>query len=99
MRRPSFMLVLAGVAVSGATNTTMNITWNAVSGASGYNVFRNGGQVNGSKVTGTSFTDSGLTAATTYSWAVAALDASNVQGATSASVSGTKPQLCDHASL
>jgi hypothetical protein len=78
-----------GVAVSGATNTTMNITWNAVSGASGYNVFRNGGKVNGSLVAGTSFTDSGLTAATTYSWSVAAVDSAGAQGATSSSVSGT----------
>jgi hypothetical protein len=78
-----------GVATSGATNTTMNITWNAVSGASGYNVFRNGGKVNGSLVTGTSFTDSGLTAATTYSWSVAAVDSSGTQGAMSASVNGT----------
>jgi poly(3-hydroxybutyrate) depolymerase len=78
-----------GVATSGATNTTMNISWGAVSGASGYNVYRNGGKVNGSKVTSTSFTDSGLTAATTYSWSVAALDASNVEGAMSAPVSGT----------
>jgi poly(3-hydroxybutyrate) depolymerase len=78
-----------GVATSGATNTTMNITWNAVTGASGYNVFRNGGKVNGAKVTSTSFTDSGLSAATTYTWSVAALDASDVQGATSAGVQGT----------
>ncbi|HUR90581.1 MAG TPA: PHB depolymerase family esterase [Ramlibacter sp.] len=78
-----------GVATSGATNTTMNITWNAVTGASGYNVFRNGGKVNGSLVAGTSFTDSGLTAATTYSWSVAAVDSAGVQGATSASVNGT----------
>ena len=78
-----------GVATSGATNTTMNITWSSVTGASGYNVFRNGSQVNSSKVTSTNYTDSGLAAATTYTWSVAALDASNVQGATSAGVNGT----------
>lgn len=78
-----------GVTVSGATNTTMNVGWNAVSGASGYNVFRNGGKVNGGLVTGTSFTDGGLTAATTYSWSVAAVDSSGTQGAMSSSVSGT----------
>jgi hypothetical protein len=78
-----------GVAVSGATNTTMNITWGAVSGASGYNVFRNGGKVNGSLVAGTSYTDSGLTAATTYSWSVAAVDSGGVQGTMSSSVNGT----------
>lgn len=78
-----------GVAVSGATNTTMNITWGAVSGASGYNVFRNGTKVNASLVAGTSYTDSGLTAATTYSWSVAGVDSSGTQGAMSSSVSGT----------
>lgn len=78
-----------GVTVSGATNTTMNIAWNAVSGASGYNVFRNGGKVNGSLVTGTAYTDSGLAVGTTYSWAVAAVDSGGNQGALSATVSGT----------
>ncbi|HEY8050068.1 MAG TPA: PHB depolymerase family esterase [Ramlibacter sp.] len=78
-----------GVATSGATNTTMNVSWNAVTGASGYNVFRNGTKVNGSKVTATSYSDSGLSPATTYTWTVAALDSNNVQGATSAGVNGT----------
>ncbi|MEJ6022760.1 extracellular catalytic domain type 2 short-chain-length polyhydroxyalkanoate depolymerase [Ramlibacter sp. PS4R-6] len=78
-----------GVATSGATNTTMNITWGAVTGASGYNVFRNGGKVNGSLVAGTSFTDSGLAAGTTYSWSVAAVDSAGTQGAMSSSVNGT----------
>lgn len=78
-----------GVATSGATNTTMNITWNAVTGAASYNVFRNGTKVNGSAVTATNFTDSGLTAATTYSWSVAGVDSSGAQGTMSASVNGT----------
>jgi poly(3-hydroxybutyrate) depolymerase len=78
-----------GVAVSGATNTTMNISWNAVSGAASYNVFRNGGKVNASAVTSTSYTDSGLAAGTTYQWSVAAVDSSGTQGATSSAVSGT----------
>jgi poly(3-hydroxybutyrate) depolymerase len=79
----------AGVATSGATNTTMNIAWQAVTGAASYNVFRGGTKVNGAAVTGTSYTDSGLTAATTYSWTVAALDSAGAQGAMSAPASGT----------
>jgi hypothetical protein len=67
----------------------MNISWNAVTGAASYNVFRNGSKVNGSAVTSTSYTDSGLTAATTYNWSVAAVDSSGTQGATSSTVSGT----------
>jgi poly(3-hydroxybutyrate) depolymerase len=78
-----------GVATSGATNTSMVITWSGVTGAASYNVFRSGTKVNTSAVTGTSYTDTGLTAATTYSWTVAGVDSSGVQGAMSASASGT----------
>jgi len=78
-----------GVGTSGATNTSMTIAWSAVSGAAGYNVFRAGAKVNASAVTATSFTDSGLSPATTYSWTVAALDANGAQGAMSAPASGT----------
>lgn len=79
----------AGVTASGATNTSMNIGWQAVTGAAGYNVFRNGNKVNATAVSGTSYKDSGLTAGTTYSWSVAALDSAGTQGATSSPVSGT----------
>jgi hypothetical protein len=67
----------------------MNITWNAVTGAASYNVFRNGTKVNGSAITSTSYTDTGLTAATTYSWSVAAVDSAGAQGTMSSSVNGT----------
>ena len=46
----------------------MVIAWGGVSGAAGYNVYRNGSKVNAAPVAGTSYTDSGLAAATTYSW-------------------------------
>jgi poly(3-hydroxybutyrate) depolymerase len=78
-----------GVATSGATASSMVIAWNAVSGASGYNVYRGGGKVNGALVGATQYTDTGLASATTYSWTVRAVDASNVEGATSAAASGT----------
>jgi poly(3-hydroxybutyrate) depolymerase len=78
-----------GVATSGATNTSMVISWSGVTGAASYNVFRGGTKVNTSAVTATSYTDSGLTAATTYSWTVAAVDSAGAQGAMSASASGT----------
>ena len=54
----------------------MKLTWNAASdnvGVTGYNVFRNGTQVGTS--TSTSYTDSGLTASTAYSYTVKARDA------------------------
>jgi hypothetical protein len=42
----------------------MTLGWNAVSGAVGYHVFRNGVQVDSTAVTGTSYVDSGLSPAT-----------------------------------
>ena len=79
----------ASVTTSGATDSSMAIAWAAVSAAAGYNVYRNGTRVNASTVIGTSFTDTGLAPATTYSWTVAAVDSSGLQGALSAPASGT----------
>jgi poly(3-hydroxybutyrate) depolymerase len=78
-----------GVATSGATNTSMNIGWNGVTGAAGYNVYRGGNKVNALAVTGTSYTDSGLTAGTTYSWTVKTVVGNGAESAASAAASGT----------
>lgn len=78
-----------GVGTSGATSSSMVIGWSGVSGATGYNVYRSGSKVNGSAVTGTNYTDTGLAASTTYSWSVTALDTSSVESAMSTSASGT----------
>ena len=91
----------AGVATSGATNSTMAIAWGAVSGAAGYRVYRNGALVTPSAVTGTTYTDTGLAPATTYSWTVAAVDAAGAVGALSAPATGTttgSPATCFTAS-
>ena len=77
------------VTTSGATTSTMNISWNAVSGAASYNVYRNTNKTNALPVTSTAFTDTGLAAATAYSWTVRATDSNGVEGATSAAASGT----------
>jgi len=79
----------ASVTTSGATASSMVVGWAAVSGAAGYNVYRNGAKVNASTVAATSYTDTGLAAATSYSWTVAAVDASGLQGALSAAAGGT----------
>ena len=78
-----------GVTATSPTETSMTIGWSAVTGADHYNVYRNGNKTNALPVPGTSFTDTGLTAATTYSWTVRAADAQGVEGAASAPVSGT----------
>ena len=78
-----------GVATSGATATSMVVSWGAVTGANGYNVYRGGAIANSALVTATNFTDAGLTAGTTYSWTVRAVDASGVEGATSSPATGT----------
>ena len=78
-----------GVVTSGATASSMVVGWAAVPGAAGYNVYRNGSKVNAALLTATSTTDTGLTAATTYAWTVAAVDGSGVEGALSAPASGT----------
>lgn len=78
-----------GVAASNPTSTSMTVSWNAVTGAAGYNVFRSGTKLNATPLSTTSTADTGLSPATTYSWAVAAVDAAGVQGTLSASASGT----------
>ena len=78
-----------GVATSSPTASSMAIGWNAVAGATGYNVYRNANKANALPVGGTGYSDTGLAAATQYSWTVAALDANGAQGAVSAAASGT----------
>jgi poly(3-hydroxybutyrate) depolymerase len=78
-----------GVTTSNATASSMQIAWNAVSGAASYNVYRNGSKVNASAVTATSYTDTGLAAGTTYSWTVRAVDANGAEGTASSPASGT----------
>ncbi|HEX5119439.1 MAG TPA: PHB depolymerase family esterase [Pseudonocardiaceae bacterium] len=76
-----------GLTVTGTTTSSASLSWSAVSGAASYDVFRDGSQV--SDVTGTTVTDTGLTAGTTYLYSVAAVDASGAIGARSATVSAT----------
>lgn len=81
------------------TDTSVTLSWTAsTSTVAGYNVYRSatsGGPYakdNGSVVTGTAYTDGGLTACTAYFWVVRAIDGAGVESAnsneTSASTSG-----------
>src|SRR6185369_15921478 len=78
-----------GMTVTATTDTTVSLSWNSVTGAASYNVYRNGNKVNTSAVTATSFTDTGLSAGTNYSYTVASVDGSGNVGSQSGSVSAT----------
>ena len=80
-----------GVTGTSPSSTSVALSWTASTdnvGVTGYRVFRNGTQVG--TPTDTSSTDSGLTAATTYSYTVAAVDAAgNVSAQSSPATSVT----------
>ena len=78
-----------GLAVAGSSATSITLNWNAANGATGYNVYRNGSKVNGAALASTGYTDSGLAAATSYSYQVSALGNGGVESARSAAVSGS----------
>lgn len=81
------------VIASGTTASATTLTWSAStdtqSGISGYTVFRNGVQVGTTNATTTSFTNSGLTANTTYTFTVRAADGAGNNSAVSAGRSVT----------
>ena len=79
-----------GVAATATSSSQINLTWNAISGATGYNLYRGtsaGGEgataINGATpITGTSYSDTGLAASTSYYYFVKAV---NTSGASPAS--------------
>ena len=69
-----------------ASSSQVNLTWNASSdnvGVSGYKIYRSGSQI--ATVTGTSYSNTGLSASTTYTYNVAAFDAAGNNSAQSGS--------------
>ncbi|MBH2009182.1 MAG: hypothetical protein I8H71_05735 [Xanthomonadaceae bacterium] len=86
---PAALPAPTGVTTSNATASSMTISWNAVTGAASYNVYRNASKTNALPVTATSYGDTGLAAATTYSWTVTAVDGSNAQSVASTAAAGT----------
>jgi chitodextrinase len=82
---PSVPTNLSGTAIS---SSQINLTWTASTdnvGVTGYKIFRNGAQV-GTSATA-SYSDTGLTANTTYSYTVSAYDAAGNNSAPSAAKS------------
>ncbi|WP_030989634.1 chitinase [Streptomyces sp. NRRL WC-3744] len=83
---PTVPAAPAGLSVTGTTSSSVSLSWSAVSGATGYNVYRNGTKI--TAVTGTSATVTGLAASTSYSFQVTATNAAG-ESAKSATVTGT----------
>jgi poly(3-hydroxybutyrate) depolymerase len=69
-----------GLTSTGTTSSTASLSWGASAGATSYNVYRNGAKANSSAVTTTSYTDSGLSASTTYTYAVTAVSSAGESG-------------------
>lgn len=78
--------VPAGLGTTAITSSSVALSWNAVSGATGYNVYRGGTKV--ASATGPSATVTGLTASTAYSFQVTATNAAG-ESAKSAAVTAT----------
>ncbi|MET7454695.1 glycoside hydrolase family 18 protein [Streptomyces sp. NPDC005574] len=83
---PTVPAVPGGLNVSGTSSSSVSLAWNTVSGATGYNVYRNGTKV--TAVSGTSATVTGLAASTSYSFQVTATNSAG-ESAKSAAVTGT----------
>jgi chitinase len=86
------------------TTTSISLSWGAStdsggSGLAGYNIYRNGSSTPTAQTTGTTFTDTGLTANTAYTYAVRARDgagnlsnpSNQISVATNANTSDTTP--------
>ncbi|MEJ1197968.1 MULTISPECIES: glycoside hydrolase family 18 protein [unclassified Streptomyces] len=80
----------AGLSVTGTTSSSASLTWNAVSGATGYNIYRDGTKV--TAVTGTSATVTGLAASTSYSMQVTATNAAGESARSAAVTARTTEQ-------
>lgn len=83
---PTVPAAPVGLAVSGTSSSSVSLSWNAVSGATGYHVHRNGTKI--MAVTGTSATVTGLAASTSYSFQVTAVNSAG-ESVKSGAVTGT----------
>ncbi|MGW0134667.1 chitinase [Streptomyces sp. NPDC003299] len=83
---PTVPAAPAGLAVTGTTSSSVSLSWNGVSGATAYTVYRDGAKA--ATVAGTSATVSGLAASTAYSFQVTASNAAG-ESARSAAVTAT----------
>jgi poly(3-hydroxybutyrate) depolymerase len=75
-----------GLAATGASASAIALAWNAASGASGYNVYRNGVRITASPVAATAFTSTALEAGTSYAFQVSSVAASGYESPLSPTV-------------
>ncbi len=84
---------VTGLTSPSKTSTSIALSWNAATdnvGVTGYNIYRNGAASPTGTSSGTTFTDTGLTPSTTYTYTVKARDAAgNVSTAHSNQISVT----------
>src|SRR5256886_1164740 len=88
--------VPTGLRATAVSSSQINLSWAASAdnvGVSGYRVYRGGTQI--ATTSATSFTDTGLSPSTTYSYAVAAFDAAGNLSAQSSPASATTPAASD----
>ena len=85
----TFIIVPTGVTATADTTTQITVTWTAVTGAVSYVVYRGGTQV-ASGVTSASYIDTGLTASTSYSYTIAAVNADGTTAQSSSASATTK---------
>jgi hypothetical protein len=82
--------VPSGLVASVASSSQVNLSWAAATdnkGVTGYKVYRNGALI--AQVSGTSYSNAGLLASTTYSYQVSAVDAALNESAKSVVVNAT----------
>ncbi len=82
--------VPANLAVSGVTSSSVSLSWSPSTdnvGVAGYRVYRDGSQIG--TATGTTFTDTGLSASSRHTYTVAAYDAAGNVSAQSSGVTAT----------
>ncbi|OHA85378.1 MAG: hypothetical protein A2591_01635 [Candidatus Yonathbacteria bacterium RIFOXYD1_FULL_52_36] len=80
----------ANLSATTVSTTQINLAWTASTdavGVTGYRIYRNGAQI--TTTTGTTYSNTGLTAATTYTYTVQAYDAAGNSSAQAAGVSAT----------